>query len=114
MAIGNRALDPALTISDPLLATTPARIDKIISSVLGLLTIAASAWFTIQLLIGAINWIGARGDKAALQNARNHILHAITGLAIVSSSFIIIALASNILGIELINIGSTFSNLRFF
>jgi len=114
MAIGNKALDPALTAPDPGFTTTPVRIDKIISSMIGLLTIAASAWFTIQLLIGAINWIGARGDKAALQNARNHIIHSLIGLAIVSSSFIIINLASNILGIELINIGSTFNNLKFF
>jgi len=113
MAIRNEALNS--TINQNLSDTqTFNRINIIISSVLGLLTIAASAWFTIQLLIGAINWIGARGDKAALQNARNHIIHSLIGLAIVSSSFIIINLASNILGIELINIGSTFNNLKFF
>ena len=113
MAIRNEALDPA--ISQNLTNTqTYNRINIIISSVLGLLTVAASAWFTIQLLIGAINWIGARGDKAALQSARNHILHAITGLGIVSASFIMIALAQNLLGIELLNVGAVFNRLNFF
>ena len=113
MAIRNEALNS--TINQNLSDTqTFNRINIIISSVLGLLTIAASAWFTIQLLIGAINWIGARGDKAALQKSRNHIIHSLIGLAIVSSSYIIINLTQNILGIELVNVGDVFTRLNFF
>lgn len=43
---------------------------KFLSSIIGLLTIIAGIWFTIQIVIGAISIITSAGDKNNLENAR--------------------------------------------
>ena len=74
-------------------------IASIVSSVIGIMTIAAGIWFLIQVLIGGFGWITSGGDKAKLETARNRITDAFIGLVIVVAGWGILALASQFFGV---------------
>ena len=52
------------------------------------------------LLYGGVRWITSAGDKAAVENARNHIVAAIVGLLILVLSFVIVSIVLTILGLD--------------
>lgn len=76
-------------------------ITKIVSSVIGLMTVAAGIWFLFHVLIGGFNWISAGGDKAKLQSARDKITNAFIGLVVVVAAWAILALAGTFFGVDL-------------
>ena len=61
----------------------------------------------IYFLWGAIEWISAGGDSSKVEKARNRITHAIIGIIILVSSFVIIGFISSIF------FGDEFSILNF-
>ncbi|OGG01628.1 hypothetical protein A2Z33_07625 [Candidatus Gottesmanbacteria bacterium RBG_16_52_11] len=69
-----------------------------VSSVIGFMTVVASIWFLLQLLIGGINWISSGGDKGKLQSARDRITNAMIGLIIVVAAWAILAVAGQFFG----------------
>ena len=56
----------------------------------------------IFLFIGALNWITAGGDKGKIEAARERIIQALTGLAILSSIVAIAAFVGPVFGIDLL------------
>jgi hypothetical protein len=48
----------------------------------------------LYFIWGAVEWISAGGDKSKLESARNKMLHAVLGLIILVSSFVIIGFIS--------------------
>ncbi len=83
--------DPAVALGD---------ITNIISSIIGVMTIAAGIWFLIHILIGGLRWLGSEGDKTKLQEAQNRITNAFVGLIIVVAGWSILALSGRFLGFE--------------
>ncbi len=81
-----------------------SQFEKILSSVVGAMTVGAGIWFTFQIVMGGITWIGAAGDKTALQASRSRITSAILGLVITVSSLVIIALIGGMLGFDILNL----------
>lgn len=77
-------------------------ITKIISSIIGVMTIAAAIWFTFQFLVGGIGWITSGGDKAKLNEARDRITNAFIGLIIVIAGWSILALAGQFFGYNIL------------
>ncbi len=75
-------------------------IAKIVSSVIGLMTIAAGIWFLFQFITGGINWIGAGGDKSKLQSARDRLTNSFVGLIVVVAGWAILALAGTFFGVD--------------
>lgn len=74
----------------------------IISNVIGLMTVIAGIWFVFQFLIAGYKWMSSVGDKGKLQEAQNHILHAVIGLIIAVSAYAIVNIVSATLGIDLL------------
>ena len=74
-------------------------IGPLISAVVGTMLIIAALLAFMYLILGGIQWITSGGDKTAMEAARNKITHAIVGLIIVGSSWAIMALVQNFLGI---------------
>jgi len=72
---------------------------KILSNIIGVMTIIALIWFTFVLLTGAIAWLGSGGDKTKLQNAQKQITNGIIGLVIVLVATFLISLIGNLIGI---------------
>ncbi len=112
--IGGAGLGPFANISltDP---TAGLRaVTTVVSSIIGVMTIAGGIWFLFQLLIAGINWISAEGDAKKLQQAQQRITSALIGLLIVISGMIILALASKFLGYDLLltNPGDIINNLK--
>ncbi len=96
--IGGAGLGPFANSSDG--TSGLMGITKIISSVVGLMTIAAGIWFLIQFLIGGFSWISAGGDKAKLQTARDKLTNAFIGLIVVVAAWAILALAGTFFGVD--------------
>lgn len=62
------------------------------------------------ILIGAIQWISAGGDKAALDGARRKITSALIGLVILLGVYVIIRFIGDFLGIDLLSLPLPFIN----
>lgn len=75
-------------------------ITKIVSSIIGIITIAAGIWFIFQFLVGGFNWITSGGDKSKLQQARDRLTNAFIGLIIVVGGWAILALADQFFGTD--------------
>lgn len=75
-------------------------ISRLISSIIGFMTISAFIWFIFQFLIGGFNWITSGGDKAKLQSSRDRITHSIIGLIVVVISVAALSLVSQFFGID--------------
>jgi hypothetical protein len=84
---------------------------RIVSRIVGVLTVAASIWFIFQFIQGAIAWIQSGGDKQAVENARKRITNSIIGLGIVVFAYAFIALISAFLGIDFINLQDLINGL---
>lgn len=93
--IGGDGLGPFATNPD-----AHSAISRIISSIIGVMTIAAGVWFLLQFSVGGFNWINAGGDKAKLQAARDKLTNAFVGLLVVVAGWAILALAGTFFGVD--------------
>ncbi len=84
---------------------------KIISTVIGVFTIAAGLWFIFQLLSGALQWLGSGGDKQSLQNAQKRIVNSLVGLLIVVISYALISIIGRVFGFDILNLADQIRKL---
>lgn len=75
----------------------------------GFLTAAIRLIFIIALLAvlfmliwGALQWIFSGGEKEGVSGARNRILHALIGLAVLAVAFALVSAAGQFVGINLL------------
>lgn len=90
--IGGEGLGPFGNVSDATAGLTG--VTKIISAIIGVITVGAGVWFLLQFTIGGFSWITSGGDKAKLQSARDRLTNAFIGLIIVVGGWAILSLAS--------------------
>lgn len=74
-------------------------IGLILSLLIGIAVIIALFF----LVYGGIKWILSGGDKGGVEAARNMIVAAVVGLAIVFISFLILNVVGGLFGINLLN-----------
>ena len=113
--IGGEGLGPFGNISgDTSGASGLKGITTIVSSTIGIMTVAAGIWFLFQFVIGGFNWISSGGDKAKLQASRDKLTNALIGLIVVVAGWAILALAGTFLNVELTiqNPGDLLNNLN--
>lgn len=79
-------------------------VNEFIRNAITLAFIIAIVLVFIMLVWGAIQWIFSGGNKDDVANARNRIIHALIGLAILALAFAIVQLAATFLGFSLTNI----------
>lgn len=77
-------------------------IIKIVSTVIGFMTIAAGIFFMIQFLLSGFGWMTASGDKARLVKAQDRMIQSIMGLVIIVAAYSIVAVLSTVLGLDLL------------
>jgi hypothetical protein len=85
-----------IDLSNPLV-----QVAKVISLIIGFITIVAGIFFMIQLMIGGIEWISSTGDKTKLQKAQDRITNAILGLIVVAAAYAITGLVGTLLGLDI-------------
>lgn len=78
------------------------KVTQAISSVIGIMTVAAGIWFILIFLTGGFYWITSSGDKAKLHEARERINNALIGLIIVVAGWSILALAGQFFGYDIV------------
>lgn len=91
-----RALAADITISPP-----PQGYKDLGAFITNLVTIAFIVGVfvvLIMLIIGAYEWIVSGGDKEAVGKARNRIINALIGIAVLAVAFALAKLAAQILG----------------
>ncbi len=86
-------------------------LTSFLSTLIGVLTIIAFIWFTIQFILGAISIITAGGDKQALEGARKKITNAIIGVVVVIAAVFVIDLVGTIFGIPFLDLYGLFNTL---
>ncbi len=109
-----KGLGPFAGLSGPELALQA--ITKVVSSIIGVMTVAAGIWFLFNFIIGGVQWISSGGDKHGLEQAQQRITNAFIGLIIVVAGWAILALVSQFLGIDFLlstgSMGTFISNLK--
>ncbi|MFA4827268.1 MAG: hypothetical protein WC596_03425 [Candidatus Shapirobacteria bacterium] len=86
---------PGPKITDP---TT--QLEKIISQAIGILTIIAVIFFSIQIIFAGYSFISASGDSKKLEEARHSITNGILGLFIVVIAVGLGSLLASLFGIQ--------------
>lgn len=115
--IGGEGLGPFGKIGQGIVKDSPAGligVTKTVSSIVGIMTVAAGIWFMFQLLTGGFFWMTSGGDKAKLETARHRINDAFVGLLIVVAGWAILALTGQFLGFDILitNPGEVMNQLR--
>lgn len=78
-------------------------ITKVVSNLLGILTIIAGLWFTINFLLAGLEWISSSGNPEKVQKAQNKMIHSAVGLITVVAAYSIAFIVSKILGVNILN-----------
>lgn len=81
----------------------PLILANLISIVIGFLTLIASIYFIFIIIIGAIGWMSAGGDKGTIEQARKKLTNGLTGLVIVVSAIFLLRLVGTLLALPLIS-----------
>lgn len=92
-------------------AKVGGQLNKVFSTLIGLMTIVAALWFMIQFITAGIQWISSGGEKSNLDQARDKITHSLIGLIIVVSAWIVIGLIGKVIGLEILNPGALLETL---
>jgi hypothetical protein len=86
------------------------QLEKIISNVIGFLTIIAVIFFVIQIILAGYSFISGQGDPKKIEMSRKKLTDSILGLTIVVVAFGATAFISTLLGLgDVFNL-STFVN----
>lgn len=71
---------------------------KLVSSVVGFMTIVACIWFLFQILLAGYEWTSAGGDTKKIADGKNRITHAFMGLVIVVGAWSLLAVTGQFFG----------------
>jgi len=80
-------------------ATATASLEKILSAVLGVLTIVGVIFFTIQIILAGFKLISSKGDPKEFQVAQSKLIHNLIGLVIVVVAFGATAFLTSLMGL---------------
>lgn len=87
-------------------ADSSSQLEKIISTIIGALTIIAFIFFAFQIIFAGYSFLSSQGDAAKLKAARERLTNGILGIVIVVIAFGITAFLGKLLGLEYIfNLG---------
>lgn len=104
LAIDRPSPLPSVKITQP--AGVPGGFDlsTLITQAFTIVFSIAALLVLIMLIWGAINWILSAGDKEKVGNARNRIISALVGLAILALAFLIANVVGRIVGINVFDL----------
>lgn len=88
-----------------------ANTDTILSAILGTLTILGSVFFIVYFLAAALMWLTSGTDSGKLGKARDQMIQAVIGLVVLVSSYTVIGLVGQIVGIDILNVSGLVRDL---
>lgn len=104
------AADNTITITPPDKGFTS--LGNFVTNVLTLSFGIAVLVVLVMLIWGAFEWISSGGDKEAVGKARNRIINALIGLAVLAVAFALTKVAAQFLGFSLESIPIPTPNLN--
>lgn len=98
-------LTPVQVLADQTLTITPPKsgyndLGVFVSNILTLAFAIAILLVLIMLILGAYEWIASGGDKEAVGKARNRIINALIGLAVLAVTFALTKVFGQFVGID--------------
>jgi len=98
----------------PNLATPVAPLEKIISMVIGTLTIVAVIFFALQIIFAGYAFLTTQGDQKKMEEARKRITEGIMGLFIVVIALGAASLIGRLsgMGSNVLDLQTLFGNLN--
>lgn len=78
-------------------------LEKLVGNLTGVGTIVAGLALVGYFIYGAVQWSTAGGDKAGIEEAKKILTNAVIGLVIAASTFIIVDILQNVLGLKIIS-----------
>ena len=78
---------------------------KILSNIIGTLTLFGGIFFIIFFLIGGLRWVTASGKQDKVEQAKSQMTNAAIGLIIVVAAYSIAFIVGQVLGIDILNPG---------
>ncbi|MDD2225392.1 MAG: hypothetical protein PHP97_04520 [Candidatus Shapirobacteria bacterium] len=95
----------AYTLTGPGIAVTSgadsiSTLEKIISSIIGILTIVGVIYFTIQIILAGFSLIASQGDPKEFQSSKKRLTTNVIGLVIIIIAYGLGALIASLLGMN--------------
>lgn len=84
------------------LASAPTTLENIISKTVGFLTVAGGLSFVVYVLLAGLTWITAREESERLSKAKQMLVNALVGLAIVAASWSFTGMMQTIFGFDIL------------
>lgn len=92
--------------------TATGTFEKFISQFIGILTIIAIIYFTIQIIFAGYSFMGSNGDPKKMEQSKAHLTQNILGLVIVLIALIITNLIGRLFGLDnILNFTDTFNKI---
>lgn len=85
-------------------ALSGIHIATLIGTFIKTMVIIGGLGFILYFILGAVKWITSGGDKGKLEEAKQEILNAITGLVVLLAFYAVSAFLNDVLHINLLNI----------
>jgi len=79
-------------------------LSSLITAMVRISLVAGVLIFFFILIAGAIQWMTAGGDKAAVEAARGKIMNAVVGIVILFVVFVIVQFIGSFFGVEALQI----------
>lgn len=91
-------------------ATTMA--EKLISNILGILTIVAVIYFILQIIFAGFGFLSSEGDEKKMEMNRSRLTNGVLGFFIVVVAVAAVSLISQLLGLgNVLDLGQMFTNM---
>jgi len=84
----------------------PKVFNLVISTTIGVITAIGFIYFTINIILAAIDMIVAGSDKQKFTDARKKIINNIIGVVVLISGIFVVSLVGQVFGISILNPGS--------
>lgn len=95
-------------------ATGPAVLEKIITQLIGILTIIGIIYFAFQIIMAGYGMLSSEGDPKKIETSRDRLIEAVLGLFVVVIAIIVASLIAALLGIsDPLNLVSLVDKLKF-
>ena len=90
-----------------------SQLEKIISNVIGFITIIAFVFFLFQIIFAGFTFMSASGDEKKLETSRKKLTNGILGLTIVVVAYGLTAFIGKLLGLgNVFDLSLFFTNLN--
>ncbi|HKZ45536.1 MAG TPA: hypothetical protein VJ343_02415 [archaeon] len=93
--------------------TTGNALNRIVSNIIGFLTIVGGLWFGWQIITAGFDWIGSAGDKSKLETAKHKLTNALVGILVIAAAWVIMGVIGLSLGLEILNPGAVLKTIGF-